>query len=229
MLPHPSPNFGERRGGARPELVVLHYTAMASCEAARDRLCDPAHEVSAHYLIGRDGRCLRLVEEPMRAWHAGAGRWRGAGDMNSRSIGIELDNDGASPFSEPQMACLERLLAGILTRWEIPPEGVIGHSDMAPARKIDPGPRFDWRRLARQGLSVWPEAGRSGGGGCDGGDLFTDLARFGYDPEAPREAVLAAFRTRFRPGAGGAPTAADAALAADLAARFAVDRGDGLT
>ncbi|WP_261193380.1 N-acetylmuramoyl-L-alanine amidase [Pseudoruegeria sp. SHC-113] len=222
ITPFPSPNFGERRGAAQPDLIVLHYTAMQSCDAARDRLCDPAFEVSAHYLIGRDGACLRLVEEDKRAWHAGAGRWGDVVDVNSRSIGIELDNDGASPFSAPQMATLEALLPEVMRRWGIPPARVIGHSDMAPARKIDPGPRFDWRRLALQGLSVWPEPAAPG-------DLYADLARFGYDPEAPREAVLAAFRARFRPGADGSADAEDAGLAADLAARFAVDRTGALT
>jgi N-acetylmuramoyl-L-alanine amidase len=156
----PSPNCGERRDGLRPSLVVLHYTAMASAEAALARLCDPGAEVSCHWLIDEDGRLFALVPEELRAWHAGAGTWRGRGDVNSRSIGIELQNDGRSPFPERQMAALERLLPGIMARWEIAPAGVIAHSDMAPDRKADPGPRFDWRRLARAGLSVWPEARR---------------------------------------------------------------------
>src|SRR5690606_35918468 len=114
---------------------------MASAEAALARLCDPVAEVSAHYLIGRDGRIWQLVEEEARAWHAGTGEWRGRGDVNSRSIGIELDNDGRSPFAAPLMDALEALLPGILARWSIPTHGVIAHSDFAPARKIDPGPR----------------------------------------------------------------------------------------
>ena len=163
-----SPNFGPRRGGARPELVVLHYTAMECAEAALARLCDPAAEVSAHYLIAEDGRVWRLVDEAARAWHAGAGIWRGAGDVNSRSIGIELANAGPlaafPPFPEPQMAALERLLDGVMARWEIPATGIIGHSDMAPGRKADPGPKFDWRRLARAGRATWPEGGAAAGG-----------------------------------------------------------------
>ncbi|HEY0275164.1 MAG TPA: N-acetylmuramoyl-L-alanine amidase, partial [Paenirhodobacter sp.] len=147
----PSPNFGPRRQGAQPELIVLHYTGMTSCAAARDRLCDPAAEVSAHWLIAEDGRAEALVAEESRAWHAGAGSWQGRGDVNSRSIGIEIANPGNRPFPEPQMAALEALLRAILHRWGIPPEAVIAHSDMAPERKIDPGPRFDWCRLARQG------------------------------------------------------------------------------
>ncbi|HBR42556.1 MAG TPA: N-acetylmuramoyl-L-alanine amidase, partial [Sulfitobacter pontiacus] len=127
-----SPNHGPRRNGLRPSLIVLHYTAMDSAEAACARLCDPAAEVSAHYLITGKGETVQLVPEDQRAWHAGAGEWRGQDDINSRSIGIELDNRGNHPFSEPQMVTLETLLRGIMERWSIPPEGVIGHSDMAP-------------------------------------------------------------------------------------------------
>ncbi|PKP73939.1 MAG: N-acetylmuramoyl-L-alanine amidase [Alphaproteobacteria bacterium HGW-Alphaproteobacteria-6] len=215
---HPSPNCGPRRGGARPDLIVIHYTAMASCIAARARLCDPAAEVSAHYLIAEGGRIEALVPETARAWHAGAGAWGGIGDVNSRSIGIELANPGDAPFAEPQMAALEVLLAGVMARWQVPPERVIGHSDLAPGRKRDPGPRFDWRRLALNGLGVWPGLG-------DPAAAFLASARaFGY-PEAPPEVLLAAFRLRFRPAASGPEDATDRALAADLARRFPVDGG----
>lgn len=209
---YPSPNHGERRGGLRPELVVIHYTAMPTCAEAHDRLCDPVAEVSAHWLVDRDGTTHALVPEQARAWHAGAGEWRGQGDVNSRSIGIELVNTGAEPFSEPQMAALERLLTGIMARWSIPAQGVIGHSDMAPGRKTDPGPRFDWQRLALQGLAVWP-------GGGAGGDFLADARTFGY-PDAGGDLVLAAFRLRFRPWASGPVTPQDTAMMADLAARY---------
>ncbi|ULB10325.1 N-acetylmuramoyl-L-alanine amidase [Cereibacter azotoformans] len=208
-------NHGPRRDGARPDLVVIHYTAMSSAEAACARLCDPAAEVSAHWLISEPGECRALVPEERRAWHAGAGAWGAVTDVNSRSIGIELANPGDRPFPEPQMAALERLLAGILDRWSIPPERVIAHSDMAPGRKIDPGPRFDWRRLARAGLSVWPEPRAPG-------DFRAAALAFGY-PDLPEELILASFRLRFRPWACGPLQAEDAALAADLAARFPVD------
>nr|WP_232236864.1 N-acetylmuramoyl-L-alanine amidase [Thiosulfatihalobacter marinus] len=191
----PSPNFGPRRNGLRPEFVVLHYTAMISAKAALARLCDPGPQVSAHYLICEKGRVFRLVPEEMRAWHAGAGRWRGKDDINSRSIGIELQNRGDHPYCEPQMTALETLLTGIMARWNIPPDGVIGHSDMAPGRKSDPGARFDWRRLALQGLSVWPDAGARESGPRDWPEL---AARFGYPMDDP-DASLAAFRARFRP------------------------------
>ncbi len=202
-----SPNHGDRRG-QRPELVVIHYTGMADAAAARARLCDAAAEVSAHWLILEDGLTESLVPEDRRAWHAGAGSWQGRDDVNSRSIGIELANPGDRPFPEPQMAALESLLQGIMARWAIPPAGVIGHSDLAPGRKIDPGPRFDWRRLARQGLAVWPDA--------PGGDrpLSESLRRIGY-PDHP--AALAAFRLRFRPWAQGPEDGADRRIAAALA------------
>ncbi|MDB6455068.1 N-acetylmuramoyl-L-alanine amidase [Falsirhodobacter sp. 20TX0035] len=201
-----SPNHGPRRDGARPELIVLHYTAMATCEAARQRLCDPVAEVSAHWLISESGETIALVDEDCRAWHAGAGVWQGHDDVNSRSIGIELANDGASPFPDPQMRALEDLLRGIMDRWQIGPQGVIAHSDMAPDRKTDPGPRFDWRRLARQGLSVWPAPAAPG-------DFEAAAQAFGY---APSPALLGAFRLRFRPWATGPLDDTDRALAAGL-------------
>ncbi|MCB2110154.1 MAG: N-acetylmuramoyl-L-alanine amidase [Defluviimonas sp.] len=222
-------------------MIVIHYTAMASCAAARDRLCDPAAEVSAHYLISEAGAVEALVPEEARAWHAGAGAWGAVTDVNSRSIGIELANPGDAPFPEPQMAALERLLAEVMARWEIPPERVIGHSDMAPGRKSDPGPRFDWRRLALQGLSVWPDAvwpdavgpdavgsdevRPEASGGPESLAAFAPLAQgFGY-PAVGDALVLLAFRLRFRPWAGGPADAADTALAGDLARRFPVDAG----
>ncbi|MBV0913890.1 N-acetylmuramoyl-L-alanine amidase [Anianabacter salinae] len=214
---HPSPNCGPRRNGLRPSLIVLHYTAMSSASAALERLCDPAFEVSAHYLIGKDGMLWQLVDEADRAWHAGQGRWAGMDDINSRSIGIELDNSGAEPFSEPLMTRLEDLMAGIMTRWDIAPAGVIAHSDMAPTRKWDPGRRFDWRRLARQGSSVWPEPAAPG-------DFTRDAARFGYDVSCGEDAVLDAVRQRFRPWATGPLDDIDRALVAGLAARFGIDR-----
>ncbi|MGI9367695.1 MAG: N-acetylmuramoyl-L-alanine amidase [Ruegeria sp.] len=198
---HPSPNFGARRDGLKPDLVVIHYTAMESAQAALDRLCDPAAEVSAHYLIGGDGIVWQMVQEADRAWHAGAGKWCGQADINSRSIGIELDNNGTRPFSEPQMAALEHLLSDIVIRHDIQPWRVIGHSDMAPERKQDPGPKFDWDRLAIQNLAIGPstisdppiseiQVDESGFCAC--------ARRAGY-PDAPLNALLAAFRNRFAP------------------------------
>ena len=214
MRARPSPNFGPRRGGGAPHLIVLHFTAMASAAEALVRLCDPVAEVSAHYLIDLDGTLWSLVPEEARAWHAGAGAWGGCADVNSASVGIELQNRGDHPYPQPQIAALCALLAAIRARHAIPPQGVIGHADLAPTRKADPGPRFDWRGLARAGHAVWPEPATP-----DGPPLAESLARFGY-PAAPMPALLAAFRARFRPWARGPEDATDRALAADLAARF---------
>lgn len=215
VIRHSSPNHGARRDGLTPELVVLHFTAMPDVDAALARLCAPEHEVSAHYLIGRDGRLWQLVDEDRRAWHAGAGSWRGRGDVNSRSIGIEFDNSGLHPYSEPLMARLEALLCDILARWPIGPEGVIGHQDFAPSRKADPGPRFDWRRLARQGLAAWPAPGDPAP--PDPARFLEHAARFGYPAEAGLGPVLAAVRARFRPSGRGPLNAYDMAVAAGLA------------
>lgn len=192
---------------------MLHYTVIGNAAEALDRLCDPAAEVSCHWLIDRDGTAWALVDEKARAWHAGAGAWGGCTDVNSASIGVELVNTGAEPFPEPQMSALEGLLTGILDRWAIPPEGVIAHSDMAPARKTDPGRRFDWRRLALGGLSVWP------GSGDGDAALVPSLRRIGY-PDAPSDVLLSTFRSRFRPWGHGPECAADRAAADDLAGRF---------
>ncbi len=141
-----------------PDMVVIHYTGMETAEAALERLCDPAAEVSAHHLVAPDGRSWRMVSEARRAWHAGVARWGEVEDVNSRSIGIELAHPGHHlgwpPYPEAQMAALERLLWAIRLRWAVPPERVVGHSDVAPGRKIDPGEKFDWRRLARRGLAI---------------------------------------------------------------------------
>ncbi|APG47563.1 N-acetylmuramoyl-L-alanine amidase [Phaeobacter porticola] len=215
---HPSPNFGARRDGLRPHLVVLHYTAMDSSAAALGRLCDPQWEVSAHYLIGGDGTLWQMVREADRAWHAGAGEWCGQTDINSRSIGIELDNRGNHPFSAPQMTRLETLLSAILQRWNISPTGVIGHSCMAPGRKSDPGPRFDWARLARQGLAApvpevtgaAPPIAQASGARMD---RFRTLARArGFTADVDDNTLLQAVRLRFRAWQRGPLSEADVQL-----------------
>ncbi|MFT4962405.1 MAG: N-acetylmuramoyl-L-alanine amidase [Paracoccaceae bacterium] len=218
---HPSPNFGPRRDGLSPTLIVLHFTAMRSAGAALERLCDPSVEVSAHYLIGGDGTVWQMVQEQDRAWHAGAGEWGGVTDINSRSIGIELDNRGDHPFSELQMAALEDLMPGILERWAIRPSGVIAHSDMAPGRKHDPGGRFDWQRLARQGLAVWPEPVA---GGPVGARQFRGLAQdVGFTADVDAMTLLESVRLRFRPWGQGPLCAADMAALAGLVQAFSTD------
>ena len=218
MRRYPSPNFTPRRNGQRPNLVVLHFTEMPSADAALERLSSPQAEVSAHYLIARDGTVWQLVDEEQRAWHAGAGQWQGLDDVNSRSIGIELDNDGHSPFSARMMASLEIVLKDILARWDIPPVGVIAHSDMAPSRKIDPGRRFDWERLARLGLAIWPKTQ-----GNPQQSLATSLDAIGY-PDPHDAQSLRAFRLRFNPGASGPETALDRAIADAVAVECQTNR-----
>lgn len=199
--------------------MVIHYTAMTSARAAVDTLCNPDTQVSAHYLIAEDGEVVSLVPEALRAWHAGAGRWGSVTDINSRSIGIELANTGLAPFAAAQMDALMVLLQGIRARWTIRPERVIGHSDMAPGRKIDPGARFDWRRLALEGLAVWPE----GAAATDPARFLPMMRRFGYTATDDPDLLLQVFRLRFRPWAKGPLDAVDAGLITDLAGRFPVD------
>ncbi|MGB1547820.1 MAG: N-acetylmuramoyl-L-alanine amidase, partial [Alphaproteobacteria bacterium] len=162
VLEHPSPNHEPRPEGAAIDTLILHYTGMKTAEAALARLCDPATKVSAHYLIDETGRIYALVPEERRAWHAGEACWQGETNLNDRSVGIELVNPGHEfgyrPFPEAQMAALEALLQEILARHPIPAERVLGHSDVAPGRKTDPGELFDWARLARAGIGCWPGA-----------------------------------------------------------------------
>lgn len=207
MPDFPSPNHGDRRG-QRPELIVLHYTGMADAASARARLCDPLAEVSAHWLIDEAGRAEQLVCETRRAWHAGAGAWQGQGDVNSRSIGIEIANPGTRPFTAPQMTSLTTLLRAIMARWQIPAQAVIAHSDMAPGRKSDPGPRFDWEGLAREGLATFARAIPD----QPAPPIDQSLDRLGY-PAADADARLTAFRLRHSPWARGPQTTADRRLA----------------
>ena len=233
---HPSPNFGPRSGGAVPDLVVLHYTGMDTAEAAIARLADPASEVSAHYLVDLDGRVVRMVIEKMRAWHAGSASWGGVADVNSRSIGIEIVSPGRElgypPFPEPQIAALEALLADIMARHAIAPERVVGHACIAPGRKADPGEKFDWRRLARRGLSVWldpepPESGSPEAGLAEAVRFQSAARQFGYGAPGSGEwceptcAVWRAFLMRFLPfGPDAPPNRAGVAHLERLAARW---------
>jgi N-acetylmuramoyl-L-alanine amidase len=210
----PSPNHDARPKNQPIDILLLHYTDMASAEAALDRLTDPAARVSAHYCIEEDGTVFRLVPEERRAWHAGVSYWAGARNINDRSIGIELANPGHScgyrPFPEAQMRALEELADGILTRHPIPAQRVLGHSDVAPGRKIDPGELFDWRCLARAGVGVWPEPMCFPDPGTATSahaiaDVQSRLARFGYGLavtgilDQPTRQALSAFQRHFRP------------------------------
>lgn len=198
MIAFPSPNFRPRPDGAATDMLVIHYTGMRTGAAALARLCDPDVEVSAHYLIEEDGRVFGLVEEADQAWHAGVASWRGAGNINDRSIGIELVNPGHEygyrPFPDAQMAALIGLARDVLTRHDIPVRNIVGHSDVAPARKRDPGELFDWRGLAAAGIGAWP-AGAGDGAGADAAVLLADI---GYDLGDPELAVTA-FQRRYLP------------------------------
>jgi N-acetylmuramoyl-L-alanine amidase len=194
---------------------------MTSAEAAVNTLCNPETQVSAHYLIAEDGQVTALVPEDQRAWHAGAGAWGRVTDVNSRSIGIELANTGFAPFAAPLMDALADLLRGIMLRWAIPPARVIGHSDMAPGRKVDPGARFDWRRLAREDLAVWPQP--VSGGEMDDAGFVALMHRFGVTATADPDLLLKTLRLRFRPNHDGPRDTTDAAIIRDLATRFPVD------
>lgn len=211
FVDRPSPNHDARPPGQRVDILLLHYTDMASAEAALERLCDPAAKVSAHYCVDEDGTVYRLVAEDRRAWHAGKACWAGADDINARSIGIELVNPGHScgyrPFPAAQMAALTALAKDVLARHPIPPGRVLGHSDVAPARKRDPGELFDWRALAAEGIGLWPEPAAPADPVPDTAEIQARLARFGY--AVPRHgrldretrAVLTAFQRHFRPAA----------------------------
>jgi N-acetylmuramoyl-L-alanine amidase len=210
----PSPNHdsrGEAPNIARIHTLVLHYTGMQSAAAALDRLCDPEAKVSAHYVVDENGTVWRLVDESRRAFHAGVSCWAGGENLNLGSIGVEIVNPGHEwgyrPFPEAQMAAVEALCREILARHPIPPHRVVGHSDIAPDRKIDPGELFDWPRLARAGIGLWPEPATNlarrrgaGVGVLEKTRALADLGRIGYClTEASAGIVLAAFQRRFRP------------------------------
>lgn len=199
----PSPNHDERRA----TLIVLHYTDEGSAAEALHtlRTANSGGPVSAHYLIGADGHIYQLVADAQRAWHAGPGRWGTLADVNSGSIGIELDNNGRAPFAPAQIGSLLRLLTDLTTRLHIPPSQVIGHEDMAPERKVDPGPLFPWQQLADAGFGRWPSTPMLDP--PPGFDPWLALQALGYAVEpdpAQRAAVLRAFHHHFRGMEGGA-------------------------
>ncbi|MFC3213976.1 N-acetylmuramoyl-L-alanine amidase [Novosphingobium panipatense] len=195
-----SPNWNERK--LPVSMVVLHYTGMNSADEALSRMCDPAAEVSAHYMIDEEGCVTALVPEDKRAWHAGRSYWRGETDINSASVGIELVNPGHDwgyrPFPEAQMAALLPLLASIMKRHDIPRANVVGHSDIAPSRKQDPGELFDWDRLAELRLALGTPRARMNLFYDNPGAFYLALERFGYDITDGRAAVTA-FQRRWRP------------------------------
>lgn len=212
----PTPNHGERRGFLRPEYVILHYTGMPTAEGAIALLRDPKTEVSSHYVIEENGRVIQLAQESRRAWHAGKSSWRGLQDMNSASIGLEICNPGHDgglpPFPDLQIESVVRLCRDIARRHGIRPERFLAHSDIAPARKRDPGENFPWRDLARAGVGIWAEAETPsespscarGQEGAQVRSLQTMLSLYGYDVGASgvydgaTMAAVAAFQRHFR-------------------------------
>ncbi|WP_416899727.1 MAG: N-acetylmuramoyl-L-alanine amidase [Minwuia sp.] len=205
LIERPSPNFDSRRGRA-VDMILIHYTGMQSAAESLDRLCDPAAKVSAHYLIEEDGAVHRMVGENDRAWHAGVGRWAGETDINAISIGIELQNPGHEfgyrPFPPPQIAALTRLLDGIRTRHDVPNRRILGHSDVAPERKEDPGELFPWAALAAAGHGTWAE---TGGAPASEDEAMAALTRIGYGLQSTTApdlsgAVILAFQRHYLPG-----------------------------
>jgi N-acetylmuramoyl-L-alanine amidase len=206
MIERASPNHNERPAGKPVDILLLHYTGMRDAASALARLTDPAAKVSSHYLIDEDGTTYRLVDEARRAWHAGVGYWAGERDINGVSIGIELVNPGHEfgyrDFPKRQMDALTALCRDMLARHPIPPARVLGHSDIAPTRKQDPGELFDWQGLAAAGIGVWPTPAD---GPADLAAVQTSLARYGYEisptgqMDAPTKAALIAFQRHFRP------------------------------
>jgi N-acetylmuramoyl-L-alanine amidase len=216
---HPSPNIGPRNNGITPSILVMHYTGMASAPRAIDWLSRPESHVSCHYVIDEDGRITQMVAESTRAWHAGVSFWQGETDINSASIGIEIQNpgheDGYHPFPRAQMRGVRDLARDIIARHDISPERVLAHSDIAPARKIDPGEKFDWAWLAKVGIGHWIEpvaidpkdpGVASGPHTVDTELMQTLLTRYGYDTAAcpafdnSLQINVKAFQRHFRPG-----------------------------
>lgn len=213
----PSPNHGERRGGISPDTIILHYTGMASAKGAEDWLCDPRSQVSSHYLVYEDGSVVQMVPETARAWHAGRSFWQGETDLNSRSVGIEIANPGHVlgyiDFPDAQIDAVILLCRDIMARWSIPCRRVLAHSDIAPSRKIDPGEKFPWHRLAEEGICCHvPPSPRSGGVSLSRGDegrqveeLQRNLGRLGFGIsvtgiyDSGTEVIVKAFQRRFRP------------------------------
>jgi N-acetylmuramoyl-L-alanine amidase len=214
IIEAPSPNFDTRT--APPSLLVLHYTGMKTGPEALERLCDPEAKVSAHYLVEEDGRVFRLVAEERRAWHAGVSYWRGRRNVNGESIGIEIVNPGHEwgyrQFPDAQIESVIALVADIRSRWDIEDRDIVGHSDVAPDRKDDPGELFPWKRLAEAGHGLWaewpPAPGAPIGEGEEGAAVFAlqaGLTRLGFDLppsgrfDAATTAAVRAFQRHWRP------------------------------
>jgi N-acetylmuramoyl-L-alanine amidase len=238
----PSPNHGVRKGGAHPDMIVLHYTGLANGEAALELLCSAASEISAHYVVMEDGQVVQCVAEARRAWHAGVSVWAGETDINSRSIGIEVANPGHDlgypDFAAAQIEAVTALCRDLVARHRIPGDRVLAHSDVAPSRKRDPGEKFPWRRLHESRIGHWVEPApiAEPGSALGLGDrtpavrkLQMTFARYGYGVpvtgsyDAQTQDVVAAFQRHFRPARvdGIADASTTTTLDALIAARKA--------
>ena len=199
----PSPNYNDRPPGTEIDILVIHYTGMVELAEALERLCDPANEVSAHYVIDQNGQIFQLISEEKRAWHAGVSSWRGRANINDRSIGIELENPGHEfgyqKFSKPQINSLIRITSSIIIRHPIPARNIIGHSDIAPTRKKDPGEFFDWNKLALKGIGYWPKVRKSEDiTPINALNFEMALKMYGYDT-TNLSATILAFQRHFLP------------------------------
>ena len=233
FVDRPSPNFNERKGVA-PQILVLHYTAMATAEAAIQRLCDPAAQVSSHYVIDEQGGIYRLVGEDKRAWHAGVSYWDGQTDLNTSSIGIEIANPGDVPFPKAQMDAVTALCRDIVKRHKMRAIHVVAHSDIAPDRKQDPGELFDWQGLAANGVGVFPSPSivdYQASASWDAAALQSNLTRLGYRSGLDLTILLSAFQRHFHqdvfktPAAVGSPDRETKARLANLVRRKAIADG----
>ncbi|HEX2753077.1 MAG TPA: N-acetylmuramoyl-L-alanine amidase [Alphaproteobacteria bacterium] len=200
IVPSPSPNFNDRADGKTATILIMHYTDLPDGKTSVDWMCDPEKKVSSHYMVDTDGTIYQLVDESKRAWHAGVSYWQGETDLNSCSIGIEIQNTGHSlgyvPFPDKQIDAVRVLSADIIKRNHILPRHVLAHSDIAPLRKIDPGHLFPWHALAQDGIGFWPlEAAPE----ADTNDILHILGDFGYDTSIPFEKLIEAFQRHFEP------------------------------
>lgn len=208
FVERPSPNFNDRKGES-VQFLVIHCTEMATAEAAIERLCDPATQVSAHYVVDEQGTVYRLVAEDKRAWHAGVSYWDGKTDLNSSSVGIEIANPGEVPYPQAQMDAVIALSRDIVNRYNIRSSYIVAHSDIAPDRKQDPGALFDWQAFSASNLGVWPNPSQvdyNTSAKWTQQDLQAALIKLGFRPTIDQPTLITAFQRHFQPEVFKTPT-----------------------